>query len=365
MQKFRAGLFAAWLALVPVAASADSTINNLGAGAAVQGTDILPAYQGANPATGVTATQLKTFIGGGTVTSVATSCGVSGGPITGTGTVSGNSNPNVHAGANYAFLAGDCGSIVYLNNASPQIPTIAQAGSAGFLKGYFVEACNIGAGTQTITPATSTIGGAATFVLPAGSAAAPKCIGINSDGTNYVLDGTGPVALGALATITPGTGVATALAIDVGSAGAPVVNGGALGTPSGGTGTNITGVPISTGISGLGTGVAGAAATTLSAAGGLTSTIASGTSALGTGAITSATCATVVTTAATNTATTDVVLASFNGDPTAVTGYVPLTAGMLTIIAYPTSGNVNFKVCNNTSGSITPGAITLNWRVVR
>jgi hypothetical protein len=96
-----------------------------------------------------------------------------------------------------------------------------------------------------------------------------------------------------------------------------------------------------------------------------TSTIASGTSALGTGAITSATCATVVTTSATGVATTDTVTASFNGDPTAVTGYIPATAGMLTIISYPTSGNVNFKVCNNTSSSITPGAITLNWRVVR
>lgn len=38
-----------------------------------------------------------------------------------------------------------------------------------------------------------------------------------------------------------GTGVATALAINVGSAGAPVTNGGALGTPSSGVGTNITG----------------------------------------------------------------------------------------------------------------------------
>jgi hypothetical protein len=93
--------------------------------------------------------------------------------------------------------------------------------------------------------------------------------------------------------------------------------------------------------------------------------IASGTSAMGTGAISSATCATVVTTSATGVATTDAIIASFNGDPTAVTGYVPLTTGMLTIIAYPTANNVNWKVCNNTSASITPGAITLNWRVVR
>lgn len=103
----------------------------------------------------------------------------------------------------------------------------------------------------------------------------------------------------------------------------------------------------------------------VAAASGITYTIASGTSALATGAISSATCATAVTTSATGTATTDVIAWGFNGDPTGVTGYIPATAGMLTIIAYPSANNVNFKVCNNTSGSITPGAITLNWRIAR
>jgi hypothetical protein len=99
--------------------------------------------------------------------------------------------------------------------------------------------------------------------------------------------------------------------------------------------------------------------------GGTTTTIASGTSALGTGAISSGTCATVVTTGASGVATTDNIQADFNADPTAVTGYTPATTGMLSIIKYPTSNNVNFKVCNSTGSSITPGAITLNWRVVR
>lgn len=71
---------------------------------------------------------------------------------------------------------------------------------------------------------------------------------------------TNGVAFGALATVTPGTGIATALGVNVGSAGAPVINGGALGTPSSGNLSNATALPISTGVSGLGTGVATALA---------------------------------------------------------------------------------------------------------
>lgn len=50
--------------------------------------------------------------------------------------------------------------------------------------------------------------------------------------------------------ITPGTGVGTALAIGIGSAGSVVVNGGALGTPSSGILTSCTGLPLSTGVTG-------------------------------------------------------------------------------------------------------------------
>jgi hypothetical protein len=61
------------------------------------------------------------------------------------------------------------------------------------------------------------------------------------DGTALVPGAASSVAVGDITGA--GTGVLTALAVNVGSAGAPVVLNGALGTPSGGTATNLTGLP--------------------------------------------------------------------------------------------------------------------------
>jgi len=98
-----------------------------------------------------------------------------------------------------------------------------------------------GSGTTAITATLATVNSnTGTF----GSAtAAPQ----------FTVNGKGLITAASTNTITPavgsitglGTGVGTALATAVGSAGGPVTNGGALGTPSSGTATNLTGTAAS------------------------------------------------------------------------------------------------------------------------
>lgn len=98
----------------------------------------------------------------------------------------------------------------------------------------------------------------------------------------------------------------------------------------------------------------------------VTVTVASGQLALPTSPIASGpTNCTLQTVSAPGVLTTDVVKLGLSADVTSITGYEPITSGFLRIDAYPTADNVNIKVCNPTSASITPGAMTLNWQDLR
>jgi hypothetical protein len=116
----------------------------------------------------------------------------------------------------------------------------------------------------------------------------------------------------------------------------------------------------------FGTGVATALGVNVGANGAFGVKIASGIAVMGTSSISSGASASAVTVAATGVATTDVITWGFNGTPNGVTGYnAASTTGGLVITAYPTANNVNFIVSNPTASSVTPGVLTLNWRVVR
>ncbi len=98
----------------------------------------------------------------------------------------------------------------------------------------------------------------------------------------------------------------------------------------------------------------------------VTQTVCSGTIALGTSAIASGAKDSTKTLSCTGAASTDIVRCSANADISGVTGYVPSASGTLGILPpFATTNTLNVIVENNTGGSITPGAVTLNCGVWR
>lgn len=87
---------------------------------------------------------------------------------------------NAQTGTSYAFTAADENRLVTFSNAAAIGVTLSQASTTGFTSGAIFTALNLGAGTVTITPAVSTINGAASLAITTG-----QSIVIYSDGTNY------------------------------------------------------------------------------------------------------------------------------------------------------------------------------------
>ena len=114
-----------------------------------------------------------------------------------------------------------------------------------------------------------------------------------------------------------------------------------------------------------GTGVTTALGVNTGTAGAFGVVIAHGSTAMGTGSITTSTCATVVTATATGVASTDAIIWNPNGSIKGISGYTPGVAGGLSIAVYPTTNTINFDVCNWESVTVTPGALTINWAVLR
>lgn len=134
--------------------------------------------------------------------------------------------PNPQTGTSYTYLVTDRAGYTTFSNAAAIAVTLPQAGSAGFGSNFVNLSCDIGAGTATITPTTSTISfsngaaytsGAASLALTTG-----QCAWIYSDNTNYF----------ALVRSGGGLGTVTSVAATVPSwltvAGSPITSSGTL-----------------------------------------------------------------------------------------------------------------------------------------
>lgn len=93
-------------------------------------------------------------------------------------------NVNAQTGATYTFVPTDKGKLVTFANAGAVAVTLPQANTVGFIAPWYVFVMNIGPGTVTITPTTSTIDGVATLVLYPGQGRP-----IFSDSVNYETTG--------------------------------------------------------------------------------------------------------------------------------------------------------------------------------
>jgi hypothetical protein len=132
------------------------------------------------------------------------------------GTFTASELVNAQTGTTYTVVAGDNSKLITFSNGSAVAVTLPQA-TGSFAAGWYTDVRNLGAGTVTITPTTSTINGTSTLVLTTSQSAR-----IVSDGTNYQLANS--------STGTSGTVTSVALTVpgEFSVSGSPITSSGTL-----------------------------------------------------------------------------------------------------------------------------------------
>ena len=139
---------------------------------------------------------------------------------------------------------------LYANTGWVQTNPVTTVGTDSIVWSQFTGAGTYTAGTGlTLTGTQFSITNTAVTAASYGSATQVGTFTVNAQG--QLTSASNTTVTPAVGSITGlGTGVATALGVNVGSAGAFVTFDGALGTPSSGTLTNVSGLPLTTGVTG-------------------------------------------------------------------------------------------------------------------
>jgi hypothetical protein len=199
----------------------------------------------------------------GTVTSVDVSGGTtglttSGGPITSSGTITLGGTLAIASGGTNGAATPTAGAVPYgtgtafgftAAGTSGQVLTSAGAGTPTWTTPTTGTVTSVGqtftGGLISVTGSPVTGSGTLALTVAGTSGGIPYFSSASAWASSAALTANALVIGGgagvAPATTTTGTGVVTALGVNTGTAGAFVVNGGALGTPSSGTVTNLTG----------------------------------------------------------------------------------------------------------------------------